>query len=234
MTAAESSLSTAAVPTASSSAGQTAAAPVSSSAAARVIGDPLFVGLLGQSFQVHGLSGAVYNLISDRSLTLNSRFLFLSQGECPPFHTACWSHPGSYITAHGLLTAAGDRLLIAAGAAQQGFASVQLNGRELQWQDGNVTVGSISVRLHHRWSLQVRAGDWQLELHNSDGFINLASVRLLDWSALHSHGLLGQTWRRPDAAAALELRDVEGRIDDYLELGGDLLGQDFKFRVEQA
>ncbi len=36
-----------------------------------------FVGLSGQSFQVHGMDGAVYALISDENMQLNARFAFL-------------------------------------------------------------------------------------------------------------------------------------------------------------
>ena len=63
-----------------------------------VRGDPQLVGLLGQSYQVHGMDGAVYNLISDASVQLNSRFSFLTGGEClrdeagRPLFT-CWTHP---------------------------------------------------------------------------------------------------------------------------------------------
>jgi len=47
-------------------------------------GEPSFTGLRGQSYQVHGISGAVYNLIRDEYISLNSRFVFLtSPRECP-------------------------------------------------------------------------------------------------------------------------------------------------------
>ena len=75
---------TAAVPITSSSSSSSSAAPLSggsSSSTGRsggsVVGDPQFVGLLGQSFQVHGIDGQVYNLISrssrqaDRQRTLH-------------------------------------------------------------------------------------------------------------------------------------------------------------------
>ena len=85
-----------------------------------VVGDPQFVGLLGQSYQVHGIDGAVYNLISDRDVHVNSRFVFLTGGEClrdaagKPLYT-CWSHSGSYLESVALQTAEGDRLLVLSG-----------------------------------------------------------------------------------------------------------------------
>jgi hypothetical protein len=48
-----------------------------------VLGDPQFMGLRGQSFQVHGIDGAVYNLVTSTSSQVNSRFVFLSKGRCP-------------------------------------------------------------------------------------------------------------------------------------------------------
>lgn len=108
--------------------------------AASVVGDPQFVGLLGQSFQVHGVDGAVYNLISDALVLVNARFRFLSEGEC--LHDAegqrlfvCWSHPGSYLASLAIRTAAGDQLVIHAGAARLGFQSVLLNGVPLPMTD---------------------------------------------------------------------------------------------------
>ena len=48
-----------------------------------VRGDPSCVGLRGQSFQVHGVDGAVYALLSSETLQVNGRFTFLSEGRCP-------------------------------------------------------------------------------------------------------------------------------------------------------
>ena len=66
-----------------------------------IVGDPQFVGLRGQQYQVHGIDGAVYNLISERSTQVNARFAFLTQGSCPVIggvaDSNCWSHPGSYL-----------------------------------------------------------------------------------------------------------------------------------------
>ena len=52
-------------------------------AAGTVLGDPQFRGFLGQSYQVHGMSGGVYSVISAPSLQLNARFVFLAAGGCP-------------------------------------------------------------------------------------------------------------------------------------------------------
>jgi len=75
--------------------------PLSLQFCASVTGDPSFVGLLGQKYQVHGMDGAVYNLISDIHLQVNSRFVFLSSGRCPIIDglpaANCYSHPGSYL-----------------------------------------------------------------------------------------------------------------------------------------
>ena len=44
--------------------------------ASGVVGDPQFTGLRGQSYQVHGIDGAVYNLITSPQLHVNARFVF--------------------------------------------------------------------------------------------------------------------------------------------------------------
>jgi hypothetical protein len=88
------------------------------------------VGLQGQSYQVHGLSSTVYCLISSPSLQVNAECVFLSSGRCPLVdgHSAadCWSHPGSYVGAIGLMQRSADgqqleRLKVVAGPAARGF-----------------------------------------------------------------------------------------------------------------
>ena len=112
----------------------TTLAPVS------VMGDPQFVGLLGQTFQVHGMDGQVYSLIYDQTgVLVNAQFMFLSSGACPStavVHTACWSHPGSYLGSVGVVSAAGHRLSVASGSARLGFSAVSVDGAA-------VTVGAI-------------------------------------------------------------------------------------------
>ena len=101
-----------------------------------VRGDPQFIGLLGQSFQVHGLDGAVYALISEQAAQVNARFEFLTGARrCPTAQIAewddatpataiqCWSHDGSYLSQLGFMTPSA-RLAIVAGPASSGFASV--------------------------------------------------------------------------------------------------------------
>ena len=51
-----------------------------------VRGDPMFAGLRGQQYQVHGMDRAVYNLISDQYTQVNSRFVFLSGPRPLPHH----------------------------------------------------------------------------------------------------------------------------------------------------
>ena len=81
------------------------------------LGDPQFYGFLGQSFQVHGIDGAIYNIISDATVQVNGRFTFLGEkGHCVAQQSIrrsnnrtdgsmelnkrlaapiqCWSHPG--------------------------------------------------------------------------------------------------------------------------------------------
>ena len=47
----------------------------------QVVGDPQFVGLRGQNYQVHGVAGEIYSIVSDADLQYNSRFVFLSEGQ---------------------------------------------------------------------------------------------------------------------------------------------------------
>ena len=219
-----------------------------------MLGDPQFVGLRGQSYQVHGIDGAVYNLISDAAVQLNARFTYLSGGECPrdaTTHTplfTCWTHPGSYLSELALRTSGGEYVRLVAGKAQQGFAVVELGSTDSSNTSRRVlSVGDTatlsvldeasaattatvsydglrSVRLSH-------AGLYSLVVENSDGFLNLLSLSVRSMHALstrvHSHGLIGQTWRAAAEVKGSEVREVEGYVDDYAEAGADMLGCDF-------
>jgi hypothetical protein len=130
----------------SSSTGATAVSSsilaTSSSSSAAVVGDPSFVGLRGQHYQVHGIDGEVYNLITSQTTQINSRFVFLTEGQCPLFDgipdVNCWSHAGSHMGEIAIQQRVNDhvhQLLIVSGPAQRGFLSITLNGKAMQVND---------------------------------------------------------------------------------------------------
>ena len=227
-------------------------------------GDPQFYGFLGQSYQVHGIDGEVYSIISDATVQVNGRFMFLGQqGECVPRKyikmarvTAksgadsidrrlaapilCWSHAGSYIGELSVQSVDGVRLMVVPGSAEQGFVRVAVtvdnnssqqaadeelvlttDGNERTWRD--VTVSRLSS--HH---VLVQISAFRLLLTSSDRFLNLDQVEVTSWDLLthqlRSHGLLGQTWKRPSKVAAGAVKDIEGEVDDYVQEGSDIFG----------
>ena len=206
--------------------------------AVSVKGDPQFRGLLGQSFQVHGLDGAVYAILSTASEQVNARFAFLTGPRpCPKLSRrwlpngaaepiACWSHDGSYLSELGIVTAH-SRVHIRAGDASSGFALITLDGVEVT--DGPAGTDA-RVTVHGSHHLTVRVGAWTLFVENSDGFVNIAGLEVsAPLRGLDAHGLLGQTSRRVKG-------DVEGDVDDYTIVDGDLFGHDFlytRFVAEQ-
>ena len=215
-----------------------------------VVGDPQFVGLLGQSYQVHGMDGEVYSIISDRLVQVNARFTFLSSGRCDkdnetgkPLYT-CWTHPGSYLTAIGIRTAGGDTVVLTAGKAADGFDSLVVNDQRIATFAADTTKWSMTLsradptlppltihRINSRTFTLTNAGLYTLTLQNSDSFINILRVAVSSMTRLvhseRSHGLIGQTWQhRTDG---LDVAEVEGRVDDYVEADGDLLGCAFLF-----
>ena len=199
---------------------------------ASMLGDPQIVGLLGQSFQVHGIDGQVYNLICDRDgVLLNARFVFLRSGSCPRANSSnCWSHPGSYIAELGARSAAGEWLTMLSGPAKVGFRAVTVGNVSLAVGE-RYKSDALLVEVDSAWSVRLRLGNFELVVENSDHFLNLVDVRVLDWQRLASHGLLGQTWH----AARSQGRDtkhVEGAVDDYAEAANELLGDDFVFHAD--
>ena len=111
-----------------------------------------------------------------------------------------------------------------------GFGNVTLNGRQL-------TVGStvsdeqgLSVQLLSAYQLTVSVGNFDLQLDNSDRFINIVGLKVHDWKALSSHGLLGQTWRHTRKQPTGS--HIEGDVDEYVEKSGDLFGSDLVYGVD--
>ena len=203
------------------------------------MGDPQFSGLRGQQYQVHGIDGAVYNLITDSSLQLNSEFIFLTGPRpCPVMPStgqrsaACFLHDGSYLSNLALRTNMDDRLLVEAGDAEGGFVTVEVNGLPLS-VGGTETIrfADASTGSIHRVSsheMYLVAGLYQIDVDNSDGFLNLRSVAIRggEWAAIKQqapHGLLGQTWRLRRKGEGV----IEGRVDDYQIQDDDVFGTAF-------
>ena len=207
------------------------------------VGDPQFHGFRQQSFQVHGVDGQCYSIISDSLVQINARFDFLARGRCPQYSgvsstvkpTNCWSHSGSYFGLMTVQTANGDRFLIGSGPAQQGFAQVEMNGRSLINSDHGITIDGVAgndrasltfIDPHH---LVINAGVFTLHIDNSDMFLNIDQVSVSDWprlvNDLQSHGILGQTWKLLSGSErGAHIGDIEGVVDDYADAGNDIWG----------
>jgi len=198
-----------------------------------VVGDPQFVGLRGQSFQIHGIDGAVYNIISEENTQINARFTFLSEGECPVVNGRheqnCWSHPGSYLgemSFQAKIAGKTHKVLITAGSAHAGFAMIQLDGKTLSVGDSQ-TFGEFAVTVKSAFRVSIQTDSFSFELSNSDMFINQAVSSRKPLSKLNAHGLLGQTHRARVYPTAL--RYIEGEVDDYVIADNDIFGTEFAF-----
>jgi hypothetical protein len=198
-----------------------------------IVGDPAFVGLRGQQYQVHGVAGEVYNIVSDSQMQYNSRFVFLNQGDCPVVggkkQKGCFAHPGSYLGEIGIKTSAGDKILLSSGPAADGFLTVSVNDKPLELGELVYLSDSLgSVARNHTHLSAVQVGRWQFDFENSDRFIN-QRVRVENPNSLRSHGLLGQTWRKQTYKSTV--KHVQGQVDDYVIRGSDLFGDDFVFNA---
>ena len=203
---------------------------------ANIVGDPQFVGLRGQSYQVHGIDGAVYNIISEKELQVNSRFVFLNEGACPAESTTnCWSHPGSYlgeISYQAIVDGKLHAALVQAGPAKKGFAGVQVDGKSVAVGD-KVEFGSFSLERTSAYEVIVNTEHFSFVLSNSDNFVNQAIRALVPLSELSStHGLLGQTHSSKTYASAI--KHIAGDVDDYVIADSDIFGTDFSYNQFQA
>jgi len=179
------------------------------------------------------VAGEVYNIVSDSDVQYNSRFVFLTAGDCPVVEgkklPGCFSHPGSYLGELGLKTRTGDRIRVAAGAASEGFTAVELNGRMMEVGESaelSSDIGTITRINTHQTS--IRIGVWEFMFENSDMFIN-QRVKVNDARQLRSHGLLGQTWRQRTYPNPIKY--IQGAADDYVIRDGDIFGDSFIYNA---
>ena len=205
---------------------------------ATVVGDPQFVGLRGQSYQVHGIDGAVYNLITQPRTQVNARFVFLNQGQCPIINgtrdTNCWMHPGSYLGEMSFQQVVNGEVhfaLLTSGCAESGFAGVEVDGMEVDVGE-RVEVGYFAVSVHSTHLVEVDTQHFHFQLSNSDRFINQALRVTVPLSKLQAHGLLGQT--HSSRTYSTPLRFVQGKVDDYCIVDEDLFGTAFLYNQFQV
>ena len=252
-----SSSSSSSVPVTTTAASSTAAASSSAalsvsssstSTGARAIGDPLFAGFQGQLYQVHGIDGAIYAVLSQSSLHINALFVFLSSGSCPVVSgvtatTNCWSHPGSYFGQLSFQTAHGSKLQIEAGSTTTGVKRITLDGQVTHMTAGNYFTSAqkdITVTVISSHALSITVGNYELTVDNSDNFLNLAQLRVVNWGTLvnveQPHGLLGQSWTRRSRGKAskqgkvMQVNEVvEGDVDDYVIQSDTMFGTDFVY-----
>jgi hypothetical protein len=207
-------------------------------------GDPQISGLRGQSYQVHGIDGAVYNLITDHDIQLNGRFTFLDSGKCAIGQRKdCWSHPGSYISEIGLQYRVGDevhKLQLVAGEFDVGFELVRLNDEHLIMYDGygysaqrfgEAINGSLSVTVKDSFTVIVHTKQWSFKFSSSDMFMNHLLWTRTPLTQLKSHGLIGQTWSTKTYNS--QFKHMQGDVDDYL-VSDEIWGTDFVFNLFNA
>jgi len=197
----------------------------------QITGDPAFVGIRGQQYQVHGVSGEIYNIVSDPSFQYNAKFVFLDGGKCPIVDgrkmKGCWAHAGSYLGQIGIKTTSGNKLQLVAGSADQGFEQVLIDGKSINIGDdvflGNE--GSVTYNSTHVVTVNI-GSQWSIEFSNSDKFIN-QMVHITEPDSLSSHGLFGQTWRKNVYKSSI--KHIEGIVDDYVIREKELFGDSFLY-----
>lgn len=117
---------------------------------AAINGDPQFAGFHGQHFQVHGVPDESFALISTPDYYINSKFVYIATGSCTYNDTACYTHPGTYMS-EIYVGMADTAVHVVAGPHHQGFSSVTVNGRQVM----DMQFCTLWQRLLHSTSLQV-------------------------------------------------------------------------------
>jgi len=211
-----------------------------------VNGDPQFTGFVGQSYQIHGVSGNVYNVLSTPSFQLNALFTYLESGKCRK-ETTCFSHPGNYFGEVGMVLKdeAGviSQLRVIAGSVDAGM-KVILNDQPLAISADTVQIGDSSLVFSSAFDLNVQTPEFALKLSNSDMFLNediAINTALLRKIQNHKqavkrnekpnassmpHGLLGQTWEYKTYGNRWKF--IEGQLFEYV-LADGIFSTGFKY-----
>jgi hypothetical protein len=209
-----------------------------------IVGDPQIVGMQGQDFQVHGMPDEIFNMVSSSDVQVNARFTYLENAACHDNYTACFAHPGTYITEEGFRIGS-DKIRVTAGSFKKGL-TVHVNGKKTA-TSVDLKNGAVEI-VNHRRAI-VTTPVMKITVTNSDKFMNqemtmtkpeliqLGQTRtvLKDNQRFHPeiplHGLQGQTWRNVEYASGLE---YEGSIMDYHVVSGNIFGTDFVFNQFQS
>jgi len=217
---------------------------ITRSGPAVIVGDPQILGMQGQDFQVHGMPDEIFNIVTYPTVQVNARFTYLESAECHDNYTACFAHPGTYISEEGFRIGR-DKIRVTAGSFKKGL-TVSVNGKKTK-SNMDLKAGAVEIVNHRR--VVVHTDVMRFIVTNSDKFLNqeielkddklvaLGAERrqLSDNERFHPevplHGLQGQTWRNVEYPSGLE---YEGSIMDYHVVDGNLFGTDFVFNQFQS
>ena len=187
-----------------------------------VIGDPSFVGFNGEHYQVHGIEGKIFNLITAETFQMNALFGLLEAGQtmtsaqmkraqsmniaarlnakktgkampAPLPVTAAWSHDGTYLTEIGIKLGAHQIQLIAGEYAQGLVATV--DGRVITPSSTPIVFANgMSITLATAHAIDITHPLLSLTIANSDKFFNIDAAALsLTADVSKINGLLGQS-----------------------------------------
>jgi hypothetical protein len=199
---------------------------------------------------VHGVSGQVYNVLSTPSFQYNALFTYLSTGSCRS-GTQCFSHPGNYFGAVGMLIKSADGSVnvvrVVAGPVDTGL-TVYVNDAVMPVSSQAVQIGDATFYLTTPFDLTMEGVEFSLKLSNSDMFLNqdvsintpllrqiqhfkqatksANSTAAAEIRASLPHGLLGQTWEYKTYDNRWKY--VEGSLFEYSVADG-ITGTDFKY-----
>jgi len=215
---------------------------------ADVTGDPQFNGFMGQSYQVHGVSETVYNVISSPSFQYNALFHYLDSGRARR-GTLAFSHPGNYFGSVGVnikdANGAVQQVQISSGAVNTGL-TLQINNRTIAVSAEKFQLGAYTISTPSAFEVELQSQEFNVLVQNSDFFLNQAvsigsdlmqqiseykravksgAANVQQLKAVLPHGVLGQTWNTQTYQN--RWKHIEGQLFDY-QLADGLNGVEFK------
>lgn len=145
----------------------------------RIWGDPHFIGADGGKYDVQGVAGQTYNLLSDKGFQMNGRF-------------DDWGGQGATVVGEVGILAGTDKITV------KKDGSVFVNGQEVK--DGESVRLANGGCVHKKGdNISVKSGEWEVNFQAKDSsrgdYLNMDVITENAVSdGVKPHGLLGQTF----------------------------------------
>ncbi len=137
------------------------------------VGDPQFVGLQYQSYQIHGVPDEYFNILTTPTIQVNAHFHYMSNGRRDFNHTVGWTHPGTYMNKFGIMI--GNNKIEAIAHSHTEGMHVEINEEELSLRKLAYVYTNDkenTLYLENKNLLSITTNEFIINIINADMFFN--------------------------------------------------------------